>query len=49
MSVDSENNLDFTDRRWSFIDKKDINENEFINELDNIFVGAFMRLITIKY
>lgn len=46
MNYDSENQLDFSNRRWSIIEKDEINRKEYLEELDTIFVKSFEKLIT---
>jgi len=44
-SIKVENDdLDFNERRWSFIDKNEIN-SDYLIELDQIFVCAFENLL----
>jgi hypothetical protein len=46
IEYDSDNNLDYTEVRWDVIEKEDINKNEFLEELDSLFVDSFQKLIT---
>jgi hypothetical protein len=44
IKVDSDTIAD-GERRWSFIDICEVNNDEYLVELDEIFVGAFENLI----
>jgi hypothetical protein len=34
------------DRRWSFVDYFEFKDKKYIQELDDIFVASFMKLIS---
>lgn len=33
-------------RRWSIIDRREVNGADYLNELDEIFVNCFLKLIS---
>lgn len=46
ISRDSSDSRDFVNRKWCLIDKGEINQNEYLQELDQIFVSSVVKLIS---
>jgi hypothetical protein len=40
-----EDDLDYSEKLWSFVDMQEIEDEEYLEGLDEIFVGAFENLI----
>ena len=41
----NQNTIDSCERKWSFIDREEINYTEYLYEMDQIFVAGFYKLI----
>ena len=46
LTIDSKNNYNLSNRRWSIIDKNEINFTDYLKELDDTFVDSFIKLIS---